>query len=225
MNIYTVDWYALPCVNNQSNRACSVIYLFCFAVIETPKIFPYNAMKTDFDARSRYGSCQFEAVCHQLKRRGIRTVKSDQLRVEVVEYMERNDWSGFLLGDQKWNDYLEDMAKPETYGDNLTLQAIANVCRIQILVLSSAGISHITYLKPHNDDGSQKLKFITLGYQHKMEHYVSVWIEGCDQMTIDQLVQDQRAVVAMIQKDNMPANCSNLHIKYDFYINEKIEKK
>jgi len=92
------------------------------------------------------GSCQFEAVAYHFRNRGV-NISHVQLRAEVVKYMTDHPYcsdnvthlSSFIqVHDDKqidWNTYLATMTKQSTYGDHLTLQALAKIYQCQVRYL------------------------------------------------------------------------------------------
>ncbi|XP_078671467.1 uncharacterized protein LOC144911444 [Branchiostoma floridae x Branchiostoma belcheri] len=101
------------------------------------------------------GNCQFAAIADQLERvRGI-TVSHQHLRDRVVQYLTDNPTlpgSGAavvnLLGHQgaNWDEYLLRLKRPGVWGDEFTLQAVANMQDVSIHMVSDLAVS----LLPHN---------------------------------------------------------------------------
>ena len=72
-----------------------------------------------------------------------------------------------------WSEYLQQMIADGTYGDQLTLQAIANLYQIQLDIISSSGEDHATHIVPQD---SESVAMFALGHfseDHGM-HYVSL---------------------------------------------------
>ena len=76
------------------------------------------------------------------------------MRKEIVDYLQNNqvdnDGSPFLLHLEdsefpSWQEYLQYMARKNTFGDQLTLFAAANVYNIDIQIVSTlvAGAQHV----------------------------------------------------------------------------------
>ena len=70
----------------------------------------------------------------------------ETLRKEIVQYLEENplDVDGFPLlvlvpEFNSWEDYLQYMARSNTFGDQLTLYVAANLLNIIIQVISTLG--------------------------------------------------------------------------------------
>ena len=91
------------------------------------------------------GSCQFAAVAHQLSALGIFR-SPETMREEIVSYLENNavDDEGFPLLEflpefTSWEEYLEYMSRCNTFGDQTTLFAAANLYNVNIQVISTLG--------------------------------------------------------------------------------------
>lgn len=58
--------------------------------------------------------------------------------------------SGFFQYNKRfsWSEYLEDMAKEGTWGDNMTLYAVANCYGVRIRVISSLSRAHDRIIRP-----------------------------------------------------------------------------
>ena len=100
------------------------------------------------------GNCQFAAVAHALQDFGIYR-SNETLRREVVQYLSDNpnaaDGSPLeLFAAMPWAEYLNTMAQNSTYGDQLSLQAMANLYLVEIIVISSLGPEGRTVISPQN---------------------------------------------------------------------------
>ena len=89
------------------------------------------------------GSCQFAAVVHALQDVGIYR-SNETLRREIVQCLSDNpnaaDGSPLeLFAAMPWAEYLNTTATNSTYGDQLSLQAMANLYLVEIIVISSLG--------------------------------------------------------------------------------------
>ena len=73
-----------------------------------------------------------------------------------------------------WSEYLNTMAQNSTYGDQLTLQAMANLYLVEIIVISSLGPEGRTVVSPQN---CKPLARVFLGQFSEGEgiHYVC-WV-------------------------------------------------
>nr|XP_054768497.1 uncharacterized protein LOC129276082 [Lytechinus pictus] len=128
------------------------------------------------------GNCQFSAVSDQLATLGI--FKSHiALRQEVVRFLASNTyfgngrgWTAFLT--EVPEDYLARMSSDGSYGDHLTLQAIADIFHIQIIVISSLN-GGTTLISPEINEGNIftfDMPYIVLGHlsEGNGEHYLSL---------------------------------------------------
>ncbi|XP_041480354.1 uncharacterized protein LOC121427848 [Lytechinus variegatus] len=128
------------------------------------------------------GNCQFSAVSDQLATLGI--FRSHiTIRQEVVRFLASNtylgngrEWTAFLT--EVPEDYLARMSSDGSYGDHLTLQAIADIFHIQILVISSLN-GGTTLISPEVNEGNiftLNMPYIVLGHlsEGNGEHYLSL---------------------------------------------------
>ena len=122
------------------------------------------------------GSCQFAALAHQLSALGIFR-SAETMRREIVGYLEKNavDNEGFPLLEflpefTSWEEYLRYMAKSNTFGDQITLFAAANLYNINIQVISTLGPGAQHLFEPSS---SVPLGTVYLGHFAAGEHYVS----------------------------------------------------
>ena len=72
------------------------------------------------------GNCQFSAMVYALAKNGIYRSPAT-IRNDVITYLTTNDLDsrGFpleLFAGMPWSEYLQDMARDGTYGDEITLQ-------------------------------------------------------------------------------------------------------
>lgn len=86
------------------------------------------------------GSCQFESVANQLRKIGIHQ-SHEMLRRAAVEHIRYNaeHYSDFVTGERDLEDYIQNMRLTSTYGDNLTLQALAREFNCQFLIMNAQG--------------------------------------------------------------------------------------
>lgn len=123
------------------------------------------------------GNCQLSAVAHQLQKIAIFR-SAETLRDEVCKYLEEHDSASDgmpleLFTGIPWTEYLQQMARDGTYGDQLTLQAIADMFNVQLDIISSSGEDYTTHIMPQY---SQPIATFALGHfteDHGM-HYVSL---------------------------------------------------
>ena len=123
------------------------------------------------------GSCQFAALAYQLSLLGIFR-SPETMRKEIVSYLEKNavDGDGFLLLEflpefTSWEEYLEYMARSNTFGDQTTLFAAANLYNINIQVISTLGPGAQHLFEPSS---SAPMATVYLGHFAAGEHYVSL---------------------------------------------------
>ena len=83
------------------------------------------------------GNCQFAAIAHALQDVWIYR-SNETLRREVVQYLSDNPNAA------------DTMAQNSTYGDQLSLQAMANLYLEEIIVISSLGPEGRTVISPQN---------------------------------------------------------------------------
>lgn len=164
------------------------------------------------------GNCQFAALAHQLNDLGILR-SPETLRDEIVEYLESNplDHDGFPLLElvpecETWGDYLLYMMQNQTFGDQLTLYAAANLYNVNVRVISSLGVGadHTFSLS-----SSIPLTTVYLGHfaENHGEHYVSLTpgvqnsVSGCNDFMEDEddggdaINDDDRPNVADVSDD------------------------
>ena len=110
----------------------------------TKKIIEDQGFDIDYNPPGD-GSCQFAAVAHQLSALGIFR-SPETMREEIVSYLENNavDDEGFPLLEflpefTSWEEYLEYMSRCNTFGDQTTLFAAANLYNGNIQVISTLG--------------------------------------------------------------------------------------
>ena len=123
------------------------------------------------------GSCQFAALAHQLSALGVFR-SSETMRREIVGCLEKNavDNEGFPLLEflpefTSLEEYLLYMAKSNTFGDQITLFAAANLYNINIQVISTLGPGAQHLFEPSS---SVPLGTVYLGHFAAGKHYVSL---------------------------------------------------
>ena len=129
------------------------------------------------------GSCQFAAVANQLSALGIFRL-AETMREEIVRYLQTTtvDNEGFPLLEflpefTSWEQYLEYMARYNTFGDQITLFAAANLINVNIQVISTLGSGAEHLFEPSS---SVPLATVFLGHFAASEHYVSLVPWFCD---------------------------------------------
>lgn len=122
------------------------------------------------------GNCQFSALCYHLSGIGIYR-SAETLRKEIVQYLRNHPYGadGFpleLFIGQPWDQYLSTMENDGTFGDHITLQAVADIFLVQITVYSSLGPAATQVISPHN--GINPIAYFSVGHfaEGMGEHYV-----------------------------------------------------
>ncbi|XP_072166910.1 uncharacterized protein, partial [Diadema setosum] len=146
------------------------------------------------------GNCQFRAASDQLALMGI-SIPYITLRQVVVQYLEANAcfrngrrWSAFLT--ETPENYLSRMSSNGSFGDHLTLQAIADIFNVQILVISSLN-GGTTLISPEIIDGNIftfQLPYIVLGHLSEGygEHYLSL---SNDQEQVLRIIRNSAQII------------------------------
>jgi len=100
----------------------------------------------------------------------------ESLRREIVRYLTENpnNQDGFpceLFAGMPWSQYLASMAQNGTYGDQITLQAVANLFNVEIVIISTLGPNAKTVISPQF---STPFASLTLGHfaEDQGIHYV-----------------------------------------------------
>ena len=111
------------------------------------------------------GNCQFAALSWFLRHLGI-LHSEETLRKQIVDYHNNNPLSqdGFpleLFVGVPSSQYLANMSHNGAYGDHITLQAMANVYNVELVVTSSLGPDAQTIISPQN---SEPIASFTLGH-------------------------------------------------------------
>ena len=130
------------------------------------------------------GSCQFGAVAESMNaanhptgkgKRRLREIMPEDLRTKAVKFLREKGAhlvEGQFSCQQELEDYLLEMLKEDTWGDERTLHAMSAILRIQIHVISSQGDG---YHKNFNYTNSEDAPVIHIGYLHAPPaHYVSM---------------------------------------------------
>ena len=103
---------------------------------------------------SKDGNCQFSALAHALSEYGIFR-SSTTLQYEVVEYLWNNpsNAEGFpfdVFLTQSWEDYLYEMSHHGIYDGQITLQAVSDMLRVEILVISTLVSKGRVWISPRS---------------------------------------------------------------------------
>ena len=164
------------------------------------------------------GGCQFAAFAHILSGLGILRYP-ETLRDEIIENLESNalDHDGFppleLVPEyETWGDYLLHMMQNQTFGDQLTLYAAANLYNVNVHVISSLGVGANHIFSPSSIIPLTTVYLCHLAENHG-EHYVSLtWgvqnsVGGCNDFMEDEndggdaITDDDRPNVANVADD------------------------
>ena len=119
-------------------------------------------------------NCQFSALCDYLLNFGI-FWHPQTLREEIVNCLIKvESINGEVARDFlniRWDDYIQQMDIEDTYGDELTPRAFANIFNIEIEIVSSLGKDGRVSVNPENSD---PLGRITLEHfaEGQGDHYV-----------------------------------------------------
>lgn len=134
------------------------------------------------------GNCQFAAVSWFLQTIGIFR-SEESLRKEVVEYLSQNPQAqdGFpleLFVGVPWSQYLASMSQNGAYGDQITLQAMADLYNVELIVISSLGQDAQTVISPQH---AHPFASYTLGHFAEDDgiHYVCLMGENNHGITPD----------------------------------------
>ena len=124
------------------------------------------------------GNCQFVAAADQLRRLGIEH-SGHSLRHAIIKYIREHanipDLRNYIEGNDI-DTYLEGMSQINTYGDHITLQAIADLFAVNVQVVLPSGANYCIltpqYVMP--------IDTIQLGYlpEGQGDHYVSILANG-----------------------------------------------
>lgn len=114
------------------------------------------------------GACQFRAVADQLYQdqelhASVRERAVAQLKLNAAVYQ------GFAVG-ENFSEYLARMEDPHTWGDNLSLQAIADTYRVEVCLVTSYMQHSFICIKPGTGPPGQQ---IWLGFYAEY-HYTSL---------------------------------------------------
>ena len=165
------------------------------------------------------GKCQFEALRFWLQTLGIyRSVEA--FREEIVQYLTQNpdNVHGTPLENfaaMPWDRFLASMAQNGEYEDQITLQAVAEIFNIDILVVSSLGPDATAVIAPTSSIPMAQIRLGHFAEGHG-EHYVCV--EGdfqSDEQGIEdidhQLLENRPEEEQEPQKSQKSENSSKTH--------------
>ena len=138
------------------------------------------------------GNGQFSALCFWLHRLDIHP-SPETVQEEVVKYLTNNpnDSEGMpfeLFTATHWAEYLHSMAKNGTCGDQITLQAAADLYNIEIVVVSTLGPYATVVISPFSSIPTARVQLGHYAENHG-EHYICV--EG--RMLLEEEEQEKKA--------------------------------
>ena len=147
------------------------------------------------------GNCQFSALCFWLHRLGIHR-SSETVREVIVKYLTNNpnDSEGMpleLFAATPWAEYLHSMAKNGTYGDQITLQAAADLYNIEIVVVSTLGPDATAVISPFSSIPTARVQLGHYAENHG-EHYICV--EG--RVLLEEEKQEKKAEKELKMEDD-----------------------
>jgi len=99
------------------------------------------------------GNCQFRAVSDQLYRTENRCT---EIRAAAVAQLRKHSelYEPFVP-DQNFAEYVNDMSRDGTWGDHLTLQAIADAYSVRLCVLTSYKDNFVLEIQPQQNNSSK----------------------------------------------------------------------
>jgi len=121
------------------------------------------------------GACQFRALALQLwgdqeKHIEVREAALRQLTTHSAQYED-------FVADQHFSEYCGKMNQLHTWGDHLTLQAVAYVYRLQVNLFTTNPENIFLRISPSNDGAF--FQQVWLGFFAEV-HYVSLTVEGAE---------------------------------------------
>lgn len=144
------------------------------------KLFPYGGCvpASIIHDPDKDGSCQFSAVSYELFSVLQFRVSPSDLRYKTVQFLRANEtWAKPFVHDISWDSYLSQMTRFSTYGDHLTLLAMAKTMKIQMLVLSNKGLNHTRIISDTDREIlNAEQPLIVLGHyaEDSGTHYVAI---------------------------------------------------
>ena len=123
------------------------------------------------------GNCQFGALCFWLSLLGIHR-SAETVREEIVKYLVNHATNSEgmpleLFAGMPWKAYLQAMARNGTYGDQITLQAAADLYNIEIVVVSTLGPDATAVISPSSSIPTARVQLGHYAENHG-EHYICV---------------------------------------------------
>lgn len=106
------------------------------------------------------GNCQFRSLSQQLY--GSEDYHGSVRRAAVEHMRKEADFFGAMFeGKEEFEAYAHDMAHSKTWGDELTLRAVADALRCTVHVVTSNEANWYLQYTPANDQPVQKHLFLT----------------------------------------------------------------
>ncbi|XP_066297025.1 uncharacterized protein [Branchiostoma lanceolatum] len=126
------------------------------------------------------GNCMFHAVCDQVFRTEGRRITHLELRTQVVSHLRTNPYNvrgdhiGVYVPNQSWEEYLDTMSRPGTWGDHVVLQAVADMLGHDVTIVSSVEAdNYVTVLHPQSGFPPRATRPLLLGH-YAENHYASL---------------------------------------------------
>ena len=125
------------------------------------------------------GNCQFYSISDQIY--GDIT-HADEIRCATTEWLRSNSYKEIdgtplccFISDETWDEYCDKIGRNGTWGDHMTLVAMANVYNLKIMIISSVrGDNYITEVYPDPPlQGREPPRKITISHFAE-SHYGSV---------------------------------------------------
>lgn len=118
-------------------------------------------MKTRIIRMPQIGNCLFDAISYGLYRN---INKSLDLRKAAVKYIKSHESFFLNFLEVDIDEYINEMAKPGTYGDELILVSLSKLLKVKIIVINHLTKKIINTYK----NGSYKIYLL---YNSEYEHY------------------------------------------------------
>ena len=146
------------------------------------------------------------------------------MRKKVINYLTSSPHllDGTILSVQDYVDnndvatYLDKMKQSGTYGDHITLTAIACLYKVIFIILSTLGIEGTRIISPLKDSQfSKKYKLFLLGHyaEHQGSHYVC--LKPSSQDSIAQILTIAKGHTLSANKDKKFNSNTNSNFGYD----------
>jgi hypothetical protein len=124
------------------------------------------------------GNCQFTSLSDQLTEQMGITIDHHILRQLVTQYLTKHNKTISFMDyvTQPWSEYMKKMKQPCTYGDHITLTAVAHMFHVQIVVLHSSSSGTFIPCETGKTSYDPAITSLFLGYydEGNGEHYLSL---------------------------------------------------